>query len=71
MKSPKHEREWKKLFWNKLGHLAQGIGNGEKGANTIFFIPTIKYPWIEEKTSHMDASAWTIVHRKNNPIAQD
>jgi hypothetical protein len=39
IKSPKHKDEWAHSFANKIGRLAQGIGNREKGTNTIFCIP--------------------------------
>jgi hypothetical protein len=44
IKSPKHKDEWAHSFANKLGRLAQGIGQREKGTNTIFFIPHANIP---------------------------
>jgi hypothetical protein len=37
IKSPKHEKAWKRSFANELGRLAQGIGGREKGTNTTYF----------------------------------
>jgi hypothetical protein len=37
IKSPKHKDDWAHSFANEIGRLAQGIGNREKGTNTILF----------------------------------
>jgi hypothetical protein len=34
----KHKGIWSTSATNKFGHLAQGVGGGVKGKNTIFFI---------------------------------
>ena len=38
IKSPKHRVTWTTSFSNKLGRMAQGVGNRIKGTNTIYFI---------------------------------
>ena len=35
---------WERSFANELGRLAQGIGQREKGTNTIYFIPHSQIP---------------------------
>ena len=37
-KIPKHRVSWTTSFSNKLGRLAQGVGDRIKGTNTIYFI---------------------------------
>jgi hypothetical protein len=49
IKSPKHHDAWAHSFVNELGHLAQGIGNRERGTNTIFFIPHSQIPHNRRK----------------------
>ena len=38
IKSPKHKVPWTTSLSNKLGRLAQGVGDRIKGTNTIYFI---------------------------------
>ena len=38
VKTPKHKVPWTTSFSNKLGRLAQGVGNRIKGINTIYLI---------------------------------
>ena len=38
IKSPKHKAPWNTSFSNKLGRLAQGVGDRVKGTDTIYFI---------------------------------
>jgi hypothetical protein len=49
IKSPKHEKDWKRSFANELGRLAQGIGGQEKGTNTVYFISHDKFPQDRRK----------------------
>ena len=44
IKSPKHQAAWTRSFANEIGRLAQGIGNREKGTNTMFFIHKHQIP---------------------------
>jgi hypothetical protein len=46
---PKHKDNWAHSFANEIGRLAQGIGNREKGANTILFIPHSQIPQDRRK----------------------
>jgi hypothetical protein len=49
IKIPKHQDVWGHSFAIELGRLAQGIGNGEKGTNAIFFIPYSQIPHNRRK----------------------
>jgi hypothetical protein len=50
IKSPKHHDAWAHSFANDLGRLAQGIGNREKGTNTIScLIPHSQIPHNRRK----------------------
>jgi hypothetical protein len=40
----KHKHTWFPSCANKFGRLTQGIGNHEKGTNTMFFVPRKAIP---------------------------
>jgi hypothetical protein len=44
IKSPKDKDDWAHSFANEIGRVAKGIGNREKGTNTIFCIPHSQIP---------------------------
>jgi hypothetical protein len=44
IKDPKDKTTWQRSFANKVGRLAQGIVDREKGTNTVFFIPHHEVP---------------------------
>ena len=44
IRGPHYKKDWDQSCVNKLGRLAQGLGDNIKDTNTLFFIPKSKVP---------------------------